>query len=85
MPWRYSPEVIEELAAHGLAPRADTDPQFVRDALSDLYRYEIRALKARLLAGEFPQQDYKSHVIALRRRYVLLSVPLQIWTLPPHA
>jgi hypothetical protein len=85
VPWRYSPEVIEELATHGFAPRPDTDPQLVRDALSELYRYEIRALKARLLACEFPQGDYKSHVIALRRRYVLLSIPLQIWTLPPDA
>ena len=46
---------------------------------------EASAEESRLLAGEFPQGDYKSHVIALRRRYVLLSIPLQIWTLPPDA
>lgn len=85
MTWTYSPEVLEELALHGFAPRDDTDPRFVRDALSNLYRYEIRALKARLLAGEFPQRDYKSHVTTLRRRYILLSIPIEIWTPPPPA
>ncbi len=78
----YIPEVIEQLAAHGLAPVADTPPAAVRDALSDLYRYEIRRLKQRLLDGEFPQADYIGHVLELRRKYWLLSVPTTLWTRP---
>ena len=63
-------------------PTGETDPQMVRDFLSALYRFEIRRLKARLLAGEFPQQEYAARVRLLRRGYVLLSIPLETWTRP---
>jgi hypothetical protein len=49
-----------------------------------LYRYEIRQLKARLVAGEFPQREYASRVRELRRGYVLLSIPLETWTRMPR-
>lgn len=77
--WRYRPEVIEALGRHGLAPRGDTAPQFLRDALNDLYRYEIRRLRARLLRREFPKAEYVGRVTALRGRYLLLSMPLDEW------
>jgi hypothetical protein len=80
VPRRYTEEVLEELRHHGVAPTAVTDPQLVRDFLSALYRYEIRQLKARLLAGEFRQAEYGSRVRALRRGYVLLSIPVETWT-----
>ena len=76
----YIPEVLAQLAEHGLAPAADTPAGIARDALSDLYRYEIRRLKRRLIEGEFPQADYIGHVLELRRKYWLLSVPLRLWT-----
>jgi hypothetical protein len=79
---QYTPEVLEELRKHGVVPASDTDPQLVRDFLSALYKYEIRQLKARLLAREFPPKDYASRVRALRRGYVLLSIPLETWTRP---
>lgn len=75
----YTGEVLEELARHGLAPRADTPPQQLRDAVRDLYKHEIKRLKARLLAREFPKGEYAERVIALRRRYPLLSIPLELW------
>ena len=78
----YIPEVLEQLAAHGLLPGAATPPRVVRRAVNGLYRYEIRRLKARLLAGEFPQADYIPHVLELRRKYWLLSVPIGLWTRP---
>ena len=65
--WAYPVELLEALARFGLAPRFETPPRFVRDQLSDLYRYEIRRLRGRLLAGEFPKADYIGHVIALRK------------------
>jgi hypothetical protein len=77
--YRYAAEVIDALGGHGLAPGASTPPAVVRDALSDLYRYEIRRLKQRFLRGEIPKPDYSQHVIALRRRYWLLSVPVDRW------
>ena len=67
------------LAGHGLAPGPATRPEVVRDALSDLYRYEIRRLKRRLLAAGFEKERYLDHVIDLRRRYWLLSVPVARW------
>ena len=67
------------LAGHGLCPGPDTRPAAVREALNDLYRYEIRRLRRRLLEGEFPKAEYLDHVVGLRRRYWLLSVPVDNW------
>ena len=80
MAYVYTPEVLEELAVHGLRPAGDTPPQLLRDTMRDLYKYEIKVLKRRMLAGDFPRQEYASRVIALRRRYPLLSVPMDLWT-----
>lgn len=80
--YEYAPEALEVLAGHGLAPVPHTRPEVVRDALSDLYRYEIRRLKRRLLAGEFPKAEYLDHVIELRRQYWLLSIPVVRWVRP---
>jgi len=77
--YEYAPEALEVLAGHGLSPRPETPPAAVREALSDLYRYEIRRLKRRLLAGEFPQDEYSPRVIQLRRQYWLLSIPTHHW------
>jgi hypothetical protein len=77
--WTYDPAVLEELQKHGLAPTPSTDPQFVRDYLSALYKYEIRRLKRRLFDGHIPQQHYAGVVRVLRRQYVLLSIPLDTW------
>jgi hypothetical protein len=78
----YAPEALEVLAGHGLCPASGTSPAVVRDALSDLYRFEIRRLKRRLLAGEFPKAAYIDHVIGLRKKYWLLSIPPERWCRP---
>jgi hypothetical protein len=75
----YAAEILDVLAGHGLRPTATTRPAVVRDALSDLYRYEIRRLRQTLLAGSIEKRDYSNHVIALRKRYWLLSLPVQHW------
>ena len=81
MPYRYRPEVVEALARHGLAPRANTPPQFLRDAINDLYRYEIRRLRQRLLREEFPKDAYVPKVMELRDKYLLLAMPMEEWSL----
>jgi hypothetical protein len=76
----YKPEVLDELATHGLVPRGDTAPDFLRDAVRELYKYEIKLLRSRLLAGAFPRAEYAGRVVELRRRYPLLSIATQYWT-----
>lgn len=80
MPHVYRREVLDQLAEHGFKPLPSTSPQQLRDALRDLYKHEIKVLRARLLDGRIAKADYAGHVIALRKRYWLLSVPLQLWT-----
>jgi len=57
-----------------------TTPQQLRDAVRDLYKYEIKRLRADLLANRIRKADYAGCVVQLRMRYPLLSVPLQFWT-----
>jgi hypothetical protein len=76
---RYRPEVLEELSRHGLAPRPDTPALRLREQINDLYRIEIRALRDRCRAGEFPTRDLPRRVVELRRRYLLLSIPVERW------
>jgi len=78
--YEYAPEALEVLAGHGLQPTSRTPPAVVREALSDLYRFEIRRLRSRLLAGQVAREHYSDHVIELRRQYWLLSIPLERWT-----
>ena len=80
MAYVYTPEVLAQLAVHGLRPLPVTSPQFLRDAMRDLYKHEIKVLKGRLLARAFPKQEYAARVIELRGRYPLLSVPTELWT-----
>ena len=77
--YEYAPEALAVLAGHGLQPGPGTPPAVVRDALNDLYRYEIRRLRRRLRAGEIPLDRYKEFVIGLRRQYWLLSIPPARW------
>ena len=79
MPWTYPPEFVDALAGHGLAPRAGTSPALLRGALNDLYRYEIRRLRGRLLAGEFERLHYLDLVVQLRKKYWLLTLQLPAW------
>jgi hypothetical protein len=78
--YRYRAEVLDELARHGLNPKPTTAPQVLRDAINDLYRLEIRRLRDRCRAGEFSTRELPAHVIELRKRYVLLSIPMARWT-----
>ena len=75
----FSPHVLAALAAHGLRPAPDTSVQLLHDQVNDLYRLEIRGLRARLRAGAIPRTSYVDEVLALRRRYVILSLPLHRW------
>ena len=56
-----------------------TAPERLHDFVNDLYRYELRRLRDALLAGAFPKAEYYGRVVALRRRYPLLSLKPRQW------
>ena len=78
----YRPEVLDELARHGLVPRSDTSPARLREQVNDLYRVEIRSLRDRCRSGEFPTAELPARVVELRKRYLLLSIPMPRWVEP---
>jgi hypothetical protein len=77
--YRYREEVLAHLWTHGLQPTAATPPQLAYDFVSDLYRYELRRLRDRLLRGDIDKNGYADRVIAIRRRYPLLSFAARSW------
>ena len=83
MPSGYRPEVLEELGRHGLSPGPGTRTELLREQINDLYRYEIRKLRDRCRNGEFSTRELPGHVVELRRRYVLLSIPIAQWSIAP--
>jgi hypothetical protein len=72
--YRFRQDVLEELLRLGIRPRASTRPELVHEFVSDLYRYELRRLRDRLVRGEIPKAGYYERVVALRRRYPLVSL-----------
>jgi hypothetical protein len=78
-PFRYRADVLEHLSRHGVHPSSHTRPELVREFVRDLYRYEIRQLRTRLLCQEFPRSEYASRVEHVRQRYpVLVLLPRQL-------
>jgi hypothetical protein len=77
------PEVLDALAAHGLQPNDDTSLARLREQINDLYRYEIRTLRDRCRAGDFPVTELAPRVVELRKRYMLLSIPTTEWVVLP--
>ena len=79
MEHRYKREVLEHLADHGVRPTSATPPDLVHEFLNDLYRYELRRLRDRLIRREIPKVDYYDRVVEVRRRYPLLSLKTREW------
>lgn len=79
MEYRYREDVLTELARHGLRPLPTTSPDRLRDAVRDLYLFEIRRLRGNLLRGLIQRHRYADYVVELRKRYPLLSLPVELW------
>jgi hypothetical protein len=79
MSWIYPPEFIDALAGFGMVPTAGTPPALLRDALNDLYRFELRRLRDSLRSGRVEKAKYHDAVIAIRKRYWLLTLSLPAW------
>jgi hypothetical protein len=78
-PFRYRADVLAALSRHGVLPTDRIGPQRIRDFLRDLYKYELRLLRGRLLRNEFPRADYAARVDELRRRYPVLALRAEEW------
>ena len=79
MEYIYNPKVYEELGRFGLRPRATTPPALAKEFVNDLYRHELRRLRARLRVQEIPKEGYSDRVVELRRKYFLLSIRVDFW------
>jgi hypothetical protein len=77
--YRYRADVLEQLERHGVRPTSSTKPELVHEFVSDLYRYELRRLRDRLVRREIPKEGYFDRVVALRRQYPLVSLKPQDW------
>ncbi len=75
----YRANVLAMLRVHGVIPAPDTPPELVRGYVRELYKYELRRLRDRYVAGEFPKRDYWARVDALRRQYPVLALRAHEW------
>ena len=80
--YEYHPRVLEALAGFGIAPTPTTPPARAKEIVNDLYRYELRQLRLRLRRKAIPQAGYADRVVALRKKYFLLSIRLDLWARP---
>ena len=70
---------MEALWQYGVHPKPTTRPELVHEFVGDLYRFDIRRLRARLLKNEFPRREYSGRVVDLRRRYAVISLRPSEW------
>lgn len=72
--YRYRADVLEQLSRHGIRPTSSTRPEVVHEFVSDLYRFELRRLRDRLMRREILKVGYYDRVVDLRRKYPLVSL-----------
>ena len=82
MTYYYRQQILDGLTSHGIRPKTTTPPQLVHEQVSDLYRFEVRRLRGRYMRGEIPKRDYSANVVELRKKYLLVSIPVRLWTRP---
>lgn len=75
----YRADVLRAVGRHGIIPTLHTPPELARGFVRDLYRYELRVLRDRMLRQEFPKQEFAGRVIALRDHYRVLSLRAHEW------
>ena len=61
--FRYRADVLSQLATHGIRPASHTPPDVVHELVSDLYRYELRRMRDRLLRREFARTEYFARIL----------------------
>ena len=79
MKYTYHPKVSEDIGRFGLRPTSTTPPALAKEFVNDLYRHELRTLRARLVTRDIPRQGYSDRVVELRKKYFLLSIRVELW------
>ena len=77
--YRYRDDVLAECRRHGVFPTEHTPPELARGFLNELYKFELRKLRARYMRKEFLKQEYHRHVIAIRDKYPVLALTPRQW------
>ena len=77
--YHYRQEVLDALWRHGVQPRSTTPPELVHEFVSDLYRFELRRLRDKLVRREIAKTGYSDRVVELRRKYPLISLKPWQW------
>ena len=77
--YRYKPEILAQLARHGVIPKPTTPPTTARGVVNDIYRYELRLLRDRFLVGEFSKKAYYDKVVEIRNRYPVMGILTRHW------
>ena len=80
--YAYRPDVLRDLERHGVRPLPHTPPERVREYVRDLYKFEIRRLRERMIRQEFPKTEYAARVDGLRRAYPVLALQPAQFLLP---
>ena len=79
MTYRYRPDILAQLAGHGVIPKPTTPPTTARAVVNEIYRYELRLLRDRYLVGEFSKKSYYDKVVEIRNRYPVMGVLTRYW------
>jgi hypothetical protein len=79
--YRYRDDVLAECRKHGVLPTPHTPPELARGFLNELYKFELRKLRARYMRKEFLKRDYHRLVIAIRDKYPVLALTPSQWLL----
>ncbi len=74
MTYRYRAEILDQLAGYGIFPKPHTRPELVHEFVKDLYRFELRLLRDRLVRKEIPKIGYYDRVVDMRRKYPIVSL-----------
>ena len=78
-PWSYPTELLEPLRSLGVSPAPETPPALARTAVDGLYKYELRRARTRLRMGEFARAEYFGVIVALRKKYWMLTLSVSAW------
>ena len=62
-----------------MQPTSTTRPELVHEFVNDLYRFELRRLRDRLVRREISKNGYSDRVVDVRRKYPLISLKPWQW------